>query len=116
MSEVIYQKKTGENILLNENPIKDYHAKYPFHINFSNGIRIEGGWFAYISNGFTHVFDNFVGAVSCPFSCYTDINESLPGVSLHWDVSDPHHIKATVVTSYTGVFSIEYIAIGKWKE
>lgn len=109
------KKKTGENILLNENPIKDYHADYPFHINFSNGIRIEGGWISGVTNGFTHVFDNFIDAIACPFSCYTNTNDNLPSVSLRWDVSDRNSIKATVVTSYTGKFSIEYIAIGKWK-
>lgn len=115
MSEVIYQKKTGENILLNKNPIKDYHAEYPFHINFANGIRIEAGWFADVSNGFTHTFSEFVDAVACPFSCYAGLNSEPPLVSLCWDVRDHNNIKATVVTSYTGKFSIEYIAIGKWK-
>lgn len=104
-------KKNGDTVLLNENEIIDSNLYIPYRIKFSNGIIIEAGFISNVSDGYAYKFEEFKSdeIMACPFSVYSTHNE-YPSVSLDW-----HNNELTVRTNFTGTFSIEYVAVGRWK-
>lgn len=110
MSEIYYEKKNGDTVLLNENEIIDSNLDIPYRIKFSNGIIIEAGYIKNVSDGYAYKFEEFKSnRIACPFSVYSTHN-AYPSVSLDWNNNE-----FTVRTNFTGTFSIEYVAVGKWK-
>lgn len=106
----ITKKKNGDIVLLNENEIIDSDLDIPYRIKFSNGIIIEAGFIRNVADGYSYKFEEFkpIG-IACPFSVYSTHNE-YPSVSLDWSNNE-----FTVRTNFTGTFSIEYVAVGRWK-
>ena len=66
-----------------------------------------------VTDGYEHTFAGFSKDywITCPFSVYGNDNNSYPVVKLEWPERDTFRVK----TQFEGEFSIEYVAIGRWK-
>ena len=113
MSEIYYEKN-GDTVLLNEIVDPSPIGKTPYHCKFSNGLILEANFISEISDGYTHTLNSFPENywIVCPFSVYTtEYNNSYPIVKLEW----PKRNTFKVCTEFKGNFSIEYVAVGRWK-
>ena len=73
---------------------------------------LEANYKSDITNGFEYTLEGFSDKnwVCCPFSVY-GYGNSIPHVKLDWIGKTTFK----VVTDFTEKFSIEFIAIGRWK-
>ncbi len=113
MSEIYYEKKNGDSILLNEIAYPSQIGITPYRCKFSNGLMLEANFIMNVSNGYEHKFNGFSKDywICCPFSVYGNENYSYPIVKLEWPEKDTFR----VCTEFEGQFSIEYVAVGRWK-
>lgn len=108
----ITKKKNGDSILLNEIAHQSQIEENPYRCKFSNGLIIEANFIADITNGYKYTFEEFSDKhwVCCPFSVYGN-NNVYPIVKLEWI----HKNEFVIHTEFEGHFSIEFVAVGRWK-